>query len=100
MAMWYVAKTNCYTEQLSPNGPFGYLTYDMLQVPNLFCIGDANGKLMLAHAASAQGISSTSEVFDTCTCVVAPMSACCYSCVMCNSMKMQSLSKSLGGTTF
>jgi len=23
----------------------------------LYCIGDANGKLMLAHAASAQGIS-------------------------------------------
>lgn len=23
-------------------------------VPNLYCIGDANGKLMLAHAASAQ----------------------------------------------
>jgi hypothetical protein len=28
-----------------------------MQVPNLYCIGDANGKLMLAHAASAQGIS-------------------------------------------
>lgn len=26
-------------------------------IPHLFCIGDANGKLMLAHAASAQGIS-------------------------------------------
>ncbi|KAF5203877.1 Soluble pyridine nucleotide transhydrogenase, partial [Thalictrum thalictroides] len=26
-------------------------------VPNLYCIGDANGKMMLAHAASAQGIS-------------------------------------------
>lgn len=26
-------------------------------VPGLFCIGDANGKYMLAHAASAQGIS-------------------------------------------
>jgi pyruvate/2-oxoglutarate dehydrogenase complex dihydrolipoamide dehydrogenase (E3) component len=23
----------------------------------LYCIGDANGKMMLAHAASAQGIS-------------------------------------------
>lgn len=23
-------------------------------VPNLYCIGDANGKLMLAHVASAQ----------------------------------------------
>jgi dihydrolipoamide dehydrogenase len=27
-------------------------------VPGLFCIGDANGKMMLAHAASAQGISA------------------------------------------
>ncbi|KAJ6796084.1 dihydrolipoyl dehydrogenase 2, chloroplastic-like [Iris pallida] len=26
-------------------------------VPHLYCIGDANGKMMLAHAASAQGIS-------------------------------------------
>lgn len=32
----------------------------MGQVPNLFCIGDANGKMMLAHAASAQGISGMS----------------------------------------
>ncbi|CAN1181638.1 Dihydrolipoyl dehydrogenase 1, chloroplastic [Linum perenne] len=27
-------------------------------VPHLYCIGDANGKMMLAHAASAQGISA------------------------------------------
>jgi dihydrolipoamide dehydrogenase len=27
-------------------------------VPGLWCIGDANGKMMLAHAASAQGISA------------------------------------------
>ena len=27
-------------------------------VPNLWCIGDANGKMMLAHAASAQGVSA------------------------------------------
>lgn len=27
------------------------------QVPHIYCIGDANGKMMLAHAASAQGIS-------------------------------------------
>ena len=26
-------------------------------MPHLYCIGDANGKMMLAHAASAQGIS-------------------------------------------
>nr|GMD40596.1 dihydrolipoyl dehydrogenase 2, chloroplastic-like [Ipomoea batatas] len=30
---------------------------DTLEVPHLYCIGDANGKMMLAHAASAQGIS-------------------------------------------
>ncbi len=27
---------------------------DKSTISNLFCIGDANGKLMLAHAASAQ----------------------------------------------
>lgn len=27
-------------------------------VPHVYCIGDANGKYMLAHAASAQGISA------------------------------------------
>lgn len=27
-------------------------------MPHVYCIGDANGKLMLAHAASAQGISA------------------------------------------
>lgn len=32
----------------------------VLQVPHLYCIGDANGKMMLAHAASAQGISGES----------------------------------------
>ncbi|XP_042446945.1 dihydrolipoyl dehydrogenase 2, chloroplastic-like [Zingiber officinale] len=31
-------------------------------VPHLFCIGDANGKLMLAHAASAQGISVVEQI--------------------------------------
>ncbi|KAL3843530.1 hypothetical protein ACJIZ3_000933 [Penstemon smallii] len=31
-------------------------------VPNLYCIGDANGKMMLAHAASAQGISVIEQV--------------------------------------
>ncbi|KAL6545083.1 Dihydrolipoyl dehydrogenase 2, mitochondrial [Orobanche hederae] len=31
-------------------------------VPHLFCIGDANGKMMLAHAASAQGISVVEQV--------------------------------------
>lgn len=30
--------------------------------PNLYCIGDANGKLMLAHAASAQGISAVENI--------------------------------------
>lgn len=31
-------------------------------LPNLYCIGDANGKLMLAHAASAQGISAIENI--------------------------------------
>ncbi|CAM6088477.1 unnamed protein product [Calypogeia fissa] len=33
-------------------------------VPGLFCIGDANGKMMLAHAASAQGISVVEQITD------------------------------------
>ncbi|KAJ7563206.1 hypothetical protein O6H91_03G100600 [Diphasiastrum complanatum] len=32
------------------------------KVPHLFCIGDANGKMMLAHAASAQGISVIEQI--------------------------------------
>lgn len=31
-------------------------------VPNVYCIGDANGKLMLAHAASAQGVSAIENI--------------------------------------
>jgi dihydrolipoamide dehydrogenase len=31
-------------------------------VPNVYCIGDANGKMMLAHAASAQGISAVENI--------------------------------------
>eukprot|EP01018_Ginkgo_biloba_P027208 Gb_37746 [translate_table: standard] len=31
-------------------------------VPHLYCIGDANGKMMLAHTASAQGISVVEQV--------------------------------------
>merc|ERR1712238_111809 len=31
-------------------------------VPNVWCIGDANGKMMLAHAASAQGISAVENI--------------------------------------
>ncbi|KAK1278905.1 hypothetical protein QJS04_geneDACA007112 [Acorus gramineus] len=31
-------------------------------IPHLYCIGDANGKLMLAHAASAQGISVVEKI--------------------------------------
>lgn len=31
-------------------------------IPHLYCIGDANGKMMLAHAASAQGISVVEQV--------------------------------------
>lgn len=40
------------------------LTYYIhLQVPHVYCIGDANGKMMLAHAASAQGISGRYSYF-------------------------------------
>ena len=31
-------------------------------VPNLWCIGDANGKMMLAHAASAHGVSAIENI--------------------------------------
>ena len=31
-------------------------------VPGVYCIGDANGKMMLAHAASAQGISAIENI--------------------------------------
>jgi dihydrolipoamide dehydrogenase len=31
-------------------------------IPNLYCIGDANGKMMLAHAASAHGISAVENI--------------------------------------
>eukprot|EP00887_Chlorella_sp_A99_P006172 scaffold3.g6172.t1 len=31
-------------------------------LPHLYCIGDANGKYMLAHAASAQGISAVENI--------------------------------------
>ena len=35
---------------------------DAKVIPNLYCIGDANGKMMLAHAASAQGISAIENI--------------------------------------
>ena len=31
-------------------------------IPHVYCIGDANGKMMLAHAASAQGISAVENI--------------------------------------
>jgi len=31
-------------------------------VPHVYCIGDANGKMMLAHAASAHGISAVENI--------------------------------------
>lgn len=34
------------------------LDSDGAVIDGVYCIGDANGKLMLAHAASAQGISA------------------------------------------
>ncbi|CAL5379494.1 unnamed protein product [Camellia sinensis] len=38
------------------------LVDERMQVPHLYCIGDANGKMMLAYAASAQGISVVEQV--------------------------------------
>jgi dihydrolipoamide dehydrogenase len=35
---------------------------DAKVLPNVYCIGDANGKMMLAHAASAQGISAVENI--------------------------------------
>lgn len=35
---------------------------DGSMVPHVYCIGDANGKLMLAHTASAQGISVIEQI--------------------------------------
>lgn len=35
---------------------------DATVIPNVYCIGDANGKMMLAHAASAQGISAVENI--------------------------------------
>ncbi|KVI11008.1 FAD-dependent pyridine nucleotide-disulfide oxidoreductase [Cynara cardunculus var. scolymus] len=41
----------------------GFIPVDeRMRVPHLYCIGDANGKMMLAHAASAQGISVVEQV--------------------------------------
>lgn len=44
------------------NGKMQVLTKDGDVVPHLYCIGDANGKLMLAHAASAHGISAVENI--------------------------------------
>jgi dihydrolipoamide dehydrogenase len=38
------------------SGPDGDL------IPHLYCIGDANGKMMLAHAASAHGVSAVENI--------------------------------------
>eukprot|EP01026_Neomeris_dumetosa_P072328 TRINITY_DN7362_c0_g1_i12.p1 TRINITY_DN7362_c0_g1~~TRINITY_DN7362_c0_g1_i12.p1 ORF type:complete len:203 (-),score=44.19 TRINITY_DN7362_c0_g1_i12:212-820(-) len=38
------------------------LDTDGNSIDNIFCIGDANGKYMLAHAASAQGISAVENM--------------------------------------
>lgn len=35
---------------------------DATALENIYCIGDANGKMMLAHAASAQGISAVENI--------------------------------------
>lgn len=38
------------------------LDRDGKAVDNVYCIGDANGKMMLAHAASAQGVSAVENI--------------------------------------
>ncbi|XP_011015375.1 PREDICTED: dihydrolipoyl dehydrogenase 2, chloroplastic-like isoform X2 [Populus euphratica] len=38
------------------------LNFEGNPVPHLYCIGDSNGKMMLAHAASAQGISVVEQI--------------------------------------
>merc|ERR1712127_1130229 len=43
-------------EVLSKHGEEGVV------IPHVYCIGDANGKMMLAHAASAQGISAIENI--------------------------------------
>ena len=37
-------------------------------VKGVYCIGDANGKLMLAHAASAQGIAAVETMLVRASC--------------------------------
>eukprot|EP00898_Chlorokybus_atmophyticus_P007319 jgi/Chlat1/7589/Chrsp63S07089 len=44
------------------NDKFQVLNTEGKPVPHLYCIGDANGLMMLAHAASAQGISVIENV--------------------------------------
>lgn len=44
------------------NDKMEVLDKDGKVVPNVYCIGDANGKYMLAHAASAQGISAVENM--------------------------------------
>ena len=39
-----------------------FIDADGNTVPHLYCIGDANGKLMLAHTASVQGISVIEQI--------------------------------------
>jgi len=50
-------------------------------VPNLWCIGDANGKMMLAHAASAQGISAIENICGRSHAVDHGISVCVCVCV-------------------
>merc|ERR1712003_311861 len=44
------------------NAKMQVLNKDGDVVKHLYCIGDANGKMMLAHAASAQGISAIENI--------------------------------------
>ncbi len=44
------------------NDKMQVLDNDGKAIPGLWCIGDLNGKMMLAHAASAQGISAVENI--------------------------------------
>ncbi|KAE8698227.1 Dihydrolipoyl dehydrogenase 2 [Hibiscus syriacus] len=56
----YVAFTFCVDAALIATGRAPFTNgLGLENIPHLYCIGDVNGKMMLAHAASAQGISVT-----------------------------------------
>jgi dihydrolipoamide dehydrogenase len=47
-------------------------------VKNYYCIGDANGRCLLAHAASAQGVAAVENALGHSTTFTAPIPGCVY----------------------